>query len=110
MIRTTYKGRDIKILKGRQPGHVRTFIGGQIISHAWQGTEVQALDWFRQVIDKIDTNGPGNNPHETSPRWYEPGTYTLNKFGHVIAKNGGACCCDLYLMTPEKNIPAETAA
>uniref|UniRef100_UPI0030E2F567 hypothetical protein n=1 Tax=Streptomyces tubercidicus TaxID=47759 RepID=UPI0030E2F567 len=110
MIRTTYKGRDIKILKGRQPGHVRTFIGGQPVSHGWPGTEVQALDWFRQIIDKIDARGPGNNPSETSPRWYAPGTYTLNKFGHVIAKNGGACCCDLCLMTPEKNIPAETAA
>ncbi|MFJ2202397.1 hypothetical protein [Streptomyces violaceusniger] len=100
MIRTTYRGRTIKVLAARgKPGHVRTFINGQIISHAWQGSEQQALDWFRQIIDKIDTSGgPGNSAQTltgayTSPRWYEPGTFDVNPNGHAT-QPGGICLCN----------------
>src|SRR3954471_23878134 len=104
MIRTTYKGRDIKVLKSTTPHCVKTFIGGHILSHAWQGTELQAADWFRQIIDRIDVNGPGGNPYETSPHWYAPGTFDTNQHGHVIAP-GGACTCNTCLTFPEKNVP-----
>lgn len=103
MIRTTYKGREIKILKSTKAHHVKTHIGGQVISHAWQGTEVQALDWFRQIIDRIDANGPGNNPHETGTHWYAPGTFDTNHAGHAITP-GGYCTCNTCLACPEKNI------
>lgn len=104
MIRTTYKGRDIKILKSTTPYCVKTFIGSHVISHAWQGDEIQALDWFRQAVDRIDQRGPGNNPYETLPHWYAPGTFDMNRRGHVIAP-GGACACNTCLASPEKNVP-----
>jgi hypothetical protein len=110
MIRTTYKGRELKILKARQPNRVRQFVGGHIVSHGWEGTEAQALDHLRLIIDRLDAKGVGNDPHCTSPHWYEPGTYMLNHFGHVIAKDGGSCLCDLCLMWPAKNVPAEMAS
>ncbi|WNI19205.1 hypothetical protein [Actinacidiphila sp. ITFR-21] len=104
MIRTTYKGRDIKILKSTTSNCVKTFVGGHVISHAWQGDEIQALDWFRREIDRIDAKGPGSNPQETLPHWYAPGTFDLNGRGHVIAP-GGACTCNTCLASPEKNVP-----
>ena len=103
MIRTTYKGRQIKILKSSTPNCVKTSIGDQTISHAWQGTDVQALDWFRQIIDRIDQRGPGNNPTYAQPHWYEPGTFDTNHAGHAIAP-GGACTCNTCLQQPEKNV------
>lgn len=104
MIRTTYKGREIKILKSATPGHVKTFIASHVISHAYQGDEIQALDWFRRAIDRIDINGPGGNPYEPLPHWYAPGTFDVNGRGHVITP-GGACTCNTCLESPEKNVP-----
>lgn len=111
MIRTTYKGRELKILAARNRGHVRTFVGGQIISHGFAGTDIDALDNLRTIIDRIDAKGgPGHSPYQTSPHWYEPGTYQLNRFGHVVPLDGGGCPCDLCLMWPAKNVPMEQAA
>jgi hypothetical protein len=103
MIRTTYKGRDIKILKSSTPGCVKTHIGGTIISHGFQGTDANAFDWFRAMIDRIDRSGPGSNSHETGAHWYASGTFDTNAFGHVIAP-GGACCCNTCLASPERNV------
>lgn len=103
MIRTTYKGREIKILKSRTPHHVKTFVGGQVINHADPVSEVVALDALRLIIDRIDAKGIGNNPTHVLPHWYEPGTFDTNHYGHAIPP-GGACCCDLCLMWPAKNI------
>lgn len=104
MIRTTYKGRAIKILKSRTPGTVRTFIGGRPVSHAWQGDEIQAIDWFRQVIDRIDQRGIGNSPYDTHLHWYAPGTFDVNGHGHPVAP-GGVCACDTCLADPARNVP-----
>lgn len=108
MIRTKYKGREVKILKSTTTGHVKMLVGGTVISHAWQGDEIQALDWFRREIDRIDQRGPGGNPYETGPHWYAPGTFDVNGFGHAIAP-GGACCCDLCLTWPAENVPRAEA-
>lgn len=108
MIRTPYRGREVKILKSTTPGHVKMLVGGTVISHAWQGDEIQALDWVRREIDRIDANGVGNNPREPYPHWYAPGTFATNGFGHAIAF-GGACCCDLCLTWPDKNVPRAEA-
>lgn len=112
MIRTTYRGRELKILAARgKPNHVRQFVGGQIVHHGFLGTEIQALDNLRSIIDRIDDKGgPGHDPFHWTPNWYAPGTYALNGFGHVIAKGGGGCLCDLCLMHPDQNVPAEAAA
>ena len=112
MIRTTYKGRALKIRAARgKPGHVRTEVGGKTISHGWAGTEIQALDNLRTIIDQLDAKGgPGHNPHDTTPHWYEPGTYRLNGFGHAVPLDGGGCPYDLCLMWPAKNVPVEVVA
>ena len=75
MIRTTYRGREIKILKARRPNHVRRYVGGQIVSHEWFGTEVEALDNLRQIIDRLDENGP-SCPADEYPHWWPPATNT----------------------------------
>jgi hypothetical protein len=107
VIRTTYKGREIKVLATRKSGFVRTLVNGHPVNHGFAGTDLHAADVLRLIIDRIDANGPGNNPTYTSPFWYEPGTYGLNGFGHVIAMDGGGCLCDLCLMCPAQNVPAE---
>lgn len=72
MIRTTYKGRAIKVLAARgKPGHVKTVINGQIIHHAFHGDDMQAMDWFRTVIDRLDAEGP-KCPADEYPHWWPP--------------------------------------
>ncbi|MFF7142264.1 hypothetical protein ACFZB5_13580 [Streptomyces nodosus] len=99
MIRTTYRGRNIKVLAARgKPGHVNLVINGRTIHHAWQGDDAQALDWFRLIIDKIENSGgagmvamliPGQY---TEPHWYEPGTIDINPAGHAT-RPGSTCMC-----------------
>lgn len=98
MIRTTYRGRPIKVLKSRTPNCVKLVINDRIISHGWQGDDAQALDWFRRIIDKIEANGGAGMvamliPNQyTEPHWYEPGTIDVNPKGHAT-KPGGVCMC-----------------
>lgn len=95
MIRTTYRGREIKVLAARcKPNHRKMVINGHTISHGWQGDDVQAITWFKQVIDRLDAAGPGNStsqpPYER--HWWEPGTFDVNPNGHVT-RPGGVCVC-----------------
>lgn len=99
MIRTTYRGRAIKVLAARGNPHQRKLvIGGRTIHHGWQGDDVQALDWFRQIIDRIEDNGgPGMVamliPNQyTEPHWYEPGAIDVNPNGHAT-RPGSICMC-----------------
>jgi hypothetical protein len=101
MIRTTYRGRLIKVLAVRGNPHQRKMvINGQTIHHGWQGDDVQALDWFRQIIDRIENNGGAGMvamliPNQyTEPHWYEPGTIDINPNGHATAP-GSICMCSL---------------
>jgi hypothetical protein len=77
MIRETYKDRELKILKSRpaKPGHVRQIVGGHTVSHAWWGTEQQALDNLKDIIDRLDEHGPTGSLHE-APHWWPPATNT----------------------------------
>lgn len=110
MIRTTYKGRELKVLAARRPGQYRIQVNGHQIHNGLETVaEVYALDWIRNIIDDIDRRGPGNNPYETQPLWYEPGTYRLNQAGHVIGLDGSGCICDGCLMNPARNALAVTA-
>jgi hypothetical protein len=99
MIRTTYRGRAIKVLAARGNPHQRKLvINGRTIHHGWQGDDAQALDWFRQIIDRIEDNGgPGMVamliPNQyTGPWWYEPGTIDINPAGHAT-RPGSICMC-----------------
>jgi hypothetical protein len=95
MIRTTYRGRHIKVLAARGNPHQRKMvINGKTIHHGWQGDDIQALDWFKNVIDRLDTTGPGvpniQPPYER--HWWEPGTFDVNPNGHVTLP-GSVCVC-----------------
>ncbi|MDX2800118.1 hypothetical protein [Streptomyces scabiei] len=104
MIRTTYRGRAIKVLAARgKPFHRKLVINGRIIHHAWQGDDAQGLDWFRQIIDKIEDAGgagmvamliPGQY---TEPHWYEPGAIDVNPRGHAT-QPGNTCLCSLCVI------------
>ncbi|WP_202547347.1 hypothetical protein [Streptomyces sp. SID2119] len=104
MIRTTYKGRPIKILAARGNPHQRKLvINGHTVSHGFQGDDVAALDWFRLIIDKIDNNGgagtvamliPGQY---TEAHWYEPGTIDTNPRRHATLP-GGFCMCTMCVI------------
>jgi hypothetical protein len=99
MIRTTYRGRALKVLAARgKPHHRKMVINGRTINHAWQGDDTQALDWFKQIIDRIESNGgpgmvamliPGQY---TEPHWYEPDTIDINPRGHAT-RPGSICAC-----------------
>ncbi|MEV8398825.1 hypothetical protein [Streptomyces niveus] len=105
MIRTTYRGRPIKVLAARgKPRQRKLIINGYTLHHGWQGDDAQALDWFRQIIDLIESNGgagmvamliPGQY---TAPHWYEPGTIDVNPAGHATHP-GGVCACTLCVIS-----------
>jgi hypothetical protein len=104
LIRTTYRGRTIKVLSVRnRPDLRKLVINGRTINHGWQGDDAQALDWFRQIIDRIESNGgpgmvamliPGQY---TEPHWYEPATIDINPNGHAT-RPGSICMCSLCII------------
>lgn len=77
MIRETYRGRELKILKARKPGLVRQFVGGRIINHGWPGSEQEALDNLKRIIDGLDEKGPSCSMDE-APHWWPPATNTVD--------------------------------
>jgi hypothetical protein len=102
MIRTTYRGRAIKVLAARgKPYHRKMVINGYTVNHAWQGDDTQGLNWFKQVIDQMDAaGGPGNSAerlHYTAPHWWEPGTFDVNPNG-CATQPGGVCLCSLCVI------------
>lgn len=99
MTRTTYRGRPITILSVRNKPHQRKLIiNNRPINHGWQGDTDQAINWFRQIIDRIEDNGgPGMVPmlipgQYTEPHWYETGTIDINPAGHAT-QPGNICLC-----------------
>jgi hypothetical protein len=101
MIRTTYRGRAIRILAVRgKPDQRKLIINGYTTNHGWEGDDQQALDWFKRLIDDLDANGgPGHIASSsrfynqyTSPHWWEPGAIDINPRGHATAP-GGICMC-----------------
>ncbi|MEU7338675.1 hypothetical protein [Streptomyces sp. NPDC007074] len=102
MIRTTYKGRPIKVLAARgKPHQRRLIINDWAVHHGWEGTDEQALDWFKQIIDLIDSQGGAGvvvtsskaYGQYTSPSWYEPGAIDINPRGHAT-QPGSICLCN----------------
>lgn len=77
MLREIYKGRELKILqcRPRKPNHVRQSLGGRIVNHAWWGTEEQAMENLKLIIDRLDETGPTGTITQ-APHWWPPATTT----------------------------------
>lgn len=93
MIRVTYKGRQLKAVKGNSFGKSRIFVNG-VDRGEWLGTEAAQIESAKRTIDDVDSR-----PFEGrwGQEWYAPGTYELNEHDHVVAP-GGVCSCD-YCVT-----------
>lgn len=89
MIRETYKGRKLKVVKGGEYGYVRLFVNGVNRGTSLR-TEAACIENAKSTIDFVD-----ETPYEGrwAEEWYAPGTYELNEHGHVVAP-GGICSCD----------------
>lgn len=87
----TYKGRRLKVVKGRGRdwGYTRvTLNGADLGTH--MGDENSTLRWLRGSIDHVDETGMGSGRY--GAEWYAPGTYALNEAEHVVVP-GGTCSC-----------------
>lgn len=95
MIRETYKGRQLKAVKGKTYGKSRISVNGTACGE-WLGTQADVIEWAKHTIDDVDSR-----PFEGrwSECWYAPGTYELNEIGHIAAP-GGTCSCDLCKTEP----------
>lgn len=104
MIRETYKGRQLKAVKGKTYGKSRITVNGTECSE-WLGTQADVIEWAKRTIDDVDAR-----PFEGrwAECWYEPGTYELNEIGHVAAP-GGVCSCDLCKTEPWNSCQSITA-
>jgi hypothetical protein len=91
MIRETYKGRKLKVVKGRGADYgysSATLNGVDLGKH--MGDEAAAIQWMKGTIDHADEVGMGEGRY--GGEWYAPGTFELNEHGHVVAP-GGICSC-----------------
>lgn len=95
MIRETYKGRQLKAVKGKSYGKSRISVNGTECGE-WLGTQADVIEWAKRTIDDVDSR-----PFEGrwAECWYAPGTYELNEIGHVAAPSG-VCSCDLCKTEP----------
>lgn len=95
MIRDTYKGRQLKAVKGKSYGKSRISVNGTECGE-WLGTQADVIEWAKRTIDDVDSR-----PFEGrwAECWYAPGTYELNEIGHVAAP-GDTCSCDLCKTEP----------
>lgn len=84
MICETYRGRQLKAVKGKSYGKTQIFVNGSDCGE-WFGTEAEQIECAKRAIDEVDAR-----PYEGlwGECWYEPGTYELNEFGQVVAPGG----------------------
>lgn len=126
MIRETYKGRQLKAVKGKSYANSRISVNGTDCGE-WFGTQADVIEWAKRTIDDVDSRPFEGRWVEC---WYAPGTYELNEHGHIVAPGGicscnyckerriqpcaditvcGVCVCD-HCMKPYLAAPAETSA
>lgn len=90
MITETYKGRKIRIVKGRGRdfGYSRVTLNGTELGK-WQGDESKVQGRIRGSIDGVDAVG-GINGDKYGVEWYAPGTFEVCENGHP-KEIGGEC-------------------
>ena len=85
MIRETYKGRQLKAIKGKSFGKSRISVNGTECGE-WLGTQADVIEWAKRTIDAHGlVVAPGFVEHHGQGQPYEG--------GHVVAP-GGICSCD----------------
>jgi hypothetical protein len=88
MITEKYKGRKIRVKKGREWGTVAATING-----AWAPTggcgsdQDKAVQGIRDMIDFVDRD-PVPDGSRWGAEWYAPGTYRLCQHGHPAPLEG----------------------
>lgn len=88
MLTETYRGRRIRITKGRQWGTLAVTINGTRWTDQTSLDEAAVMADTRRWIDMIDREPV--NGERWPAYWYAPGTYTLCAEGHPVAL-GGQC-------------------
>jgi hypothetical protein len=85
----TYKGRKLKVVKGKGGdwGRTRQYVNG-VDQGAWMGDEDAALRQLRGDVDFAESVGVASG--RCRPEWFAPGTYELCGEGH--AKEIGGLC------------------
>ena len=87
MITETYKGRKIKVVKGRDWGHSRVLLNG-VDRGSFAETQQAALASIKGAIDHADRVGVSSGRYPAE--FYAPGTYELCEHGHAMPV-GGPC-------------------
>lgn len=89
MITETYKGRKIRIVKGRGRdfGYSRVTLNGTELGK-WLGDEARVLQSLHGYIDVTDRTGINGDKY--GAEWYAPGTFELCENGHP-KEIGGEC-------------------
>ena len=89
MITETYKGRKLKVKKGREWGTLIGTVNGTPATWPTGRDEAAAMAAMRSQIDYIDREPV--NGERWGAEWYAPGTYTMCGEGiHPVAL-GGEC-------------------
>lgn len=101
----TYKGRKLKVVKGRGRdfGYTRSFVNGAE-QYPHQGDEDGALCSLRGTIDHADEVGVSSGRY--GPHWYAPGTYELCDNGHARPLDGP--CGHDYCVRQRATVDART--
>ena len=89
MITETYRGRKLKVKKGREWGTLVGTVNGTPATWPTSRDETAAIQNMRSQIDYIDREPVDGN--RWGAEWYAPGTYTMCDEGiHPVAL-GGQC-------------------
>jgi hypothetical protein len=87
MITETYKGRKLRVKKGREWGTVDATVNGEYAPTASCGSDqAKGVQQLRDMIDWIDEKPVDGS--RWGAEWYAPGTYTLCESGHPVALDG----------------------
>lgn len=90
MLTETYKGRKLKVKKGREWGTLTGFVNGTPVTWPAGRDESAVLEQLKRDVDHIDREPVDGG--RWGAEWYAPGTYTIcERTGiHPVAL-GGEC-------------------